>query len=84
MSCASGVSACFWFNTWSDVNILHCLASNTIKFRKYVPGLIFFQRTFLGFIFGRAYIQRGLLLEGNLCLGIDWAYNWGKICFSNF
>ena len=56
------------------MNILHCLASNTIKFRKYVPWLIFFQRTFSGGLSLEGLIYRGAT-EGNLCLGIDWAYN---------
>ena len=28
------------------------------------------------FIFGRAYIRRGLCTEGNLCFKIDWASLW--------
>ena len=39
---------------------------------------------FEGFIFGGAYILRGLLKEGNLYLEIDLAHNWTEICVGNF
>ena len=41
---------------------------NTLKFRKYAPGLIFFKGPFWG-----AYFWRGLSTEGNLHFKIDWA-----------
>ena len=36
-------------------------------------GLYFSKALFEGLIFGGAYIQRGLSMEGNLCFKIDWA-----------
>ena len=36
-------------------------------------GLYFSKALFEGFIFGGAYIRRGLSMEGNLCFKIDWA-----------
>ena len=35
-------------------------------------GLYSSKAFFLGLIFGRAYIRRGLSTEGNLCFNIDW------------
>ena len=43
-------------------------SQNTVKFRKYFPGLIFFKGPF-----GGAYNRRGLSTEGNLHFKIDWA-----------
>ena len=40
---------------------------NTVKFRKWSPGLMFFEGPFWG-----AYIRRGLCKEGNLRFKIDW------------
>ena len=36
-------------------------------------GLYFSKALFKGLIFGRAYIRRGLSMEGNSCFKIDWA-----------
>ena len=44
------------------------------KIPKISPGAYIFQRPFFeGLIFGGAYIRRGLSVEGNLRLEIDWA-----------
>ena len=44
------------------------------KIPKISPGAYIFQRPlFEGFVFGGAYIRRGLSTEGNLRFKIDWA-----------
>ena len=44
------------------------------KIPKISPGAYIFQRPlFEGFVFGGAYIRRGLSTEGNLRFNIDWA-----------
>ena len=47
--------------------------NDTVKFRKYDPGLIFFKGPFW-----RAYFWRGLCTEGNLRFKIDYASLWLK------
>ena len=44
-------------------------------------GLYFSKELFEGLIFGRNYIPKGSLQEGNLRFKIGWAYNWREICF---
>ena len=44
----------------------------TVKFRK-PRGLYFSKVLFERFIFGGAYVRRGLSMEGNLRFKIDWA-----------
>ena len=43
------------------------------KIPKISPGLYFSKALFEGLISGGAYIRRGLSMEGNLRLKIDWA-----------
>ena len=52
-----------------------CSDKVTVKFRiqNKPRGLYFSKALFEGFIFGGAYIRRGLSTEGNLRFKIDWA-----------
>ena len=45
---------------------------NTVKFQNKPRGLYFSKALFEGFIFGGAYIRRGLSTEGSLRFKIDW------------
>ena len=64
--CSGLCSECHIFRNCQDQK-RNCKQSlqklNTVKFRKQAPGLIF----------GGAYTRRGLSMEGNLRLKIDWA-----------